>query len=428
MTLGGVPARIRYVDQVTDPSMPKENAARMGQAVGLAVNTVSKGAALVGSRLRFSGLRKSHPGARQTRPGDQPGIDHLPEIDVTPPAGAVSIGCIDYSDERIETYQVEDLDAFLDAPVPDWLTVRWVNVSGVHPYTVNRFRERFDFHTLAAEDVLHVPQRPKVEIYDDHVFVIVRMLQLIESGSLDSEETASGSSMLDTEQVSMFLYKRTLITFQEHAGDVWEPIRERLRTTNSRIRRSRPNYLLYALLDAIVDHCFPVLETYGDLLEDLELEALENPSPRLLHRIHAVKRELALLRRILWPTREVVDQLYREEDGHIGDEIRPFLRDVYEHAIQVVEIIESYREMAGGLTDLYMSAISNRMNEIMKVLTIMASLFIPLTFIAGVYGMNFEYMPELHVRWAYPLVWIVFITTSICMLLYFRHKGWIGKQ
>lgn len=400
----------------------------MGQSLGLAVHTVSKGAALVGSRLRLSGLRKSHPGRRRVRPGDQPGIDHLPEIDITPPAGAVTISCIDYSDERIETSTVSDLDAFLDTPVPDWLSVRWINVSGVHPHTVNLFRERFGFHTLAAEDVLHVPQRPKAEIYDDHVFVIVRMLQLIESGSQNDEAQGDTASQLDTEQVSMFLYKRTLITFQEHAGDVWEPIRERLKTSNSRIRRSRPNYLLYALLDAIVDHCFPVLESYGDLLEDLEWEALENPTPDLLHRIHAVKRELALLRRILWPTREVVDQLYRDEDGHIGDEIRPFLRDVYEHAIQVVEIIESYREIAGGLTDLYMSAISNRMNEIMKVLTIMASLFIPLTFIAGVYGMNFRYMPELRVHWGYPVIWIVFISITICMLLYFRHKGWIGKQ
>ena len=405
--------------------MPKQNSARMGQAIGLAVNTVSKGAALVGSTLRLSGLRKAHPGSRGTRPGDQPGIDHLPEIGVSPPEGAVSMVCIDYSVDRIETFEIDDLDTFLATPAPEWVTVRWVNVSGLYPYTVNRFRESYEFHTLAAEDVLHVPQRPKLEKYDDHLFVIVRMLQLVESAS---SEEGNGYAALQTEQVSLFLFNNTLITFQERAGDVWEPIRVRLQTTQSRIRRSRSNYLLYALLDAIVDHCFPVLEKYGDLLEDLEMEALESPSPVLLHRIHAIKRELALLRRIVWPTRELVDQLYREEDGHISDEVRPFLRDVYEHAIQIVEIIESYREMAAGLTDLYISANSNRMNEIMKVLTIMASLFIPLTFIAGVYGMNFEYMPELHVRWAYPLVWVVFVVLTLGMLIYFRRKGWIGKQ
>ncbi|WP_259365713.1 magnesium/cobalt transporter CorA [Colwellia sp. MB02u-6] len=236
------------------------------------------------------------------------------------------------------------------------------------------------------------------------------------------------SKALDSEQVSLFLYDNVLITFQEKKGDVWQPIRDRLQKDNVRIRKYGTDYLLYALLDAIVDHCFPVLEQYGDVLEELEQVTLNNPSEGVLHSIHSVKQQLVLLRRVVWPMREVVDQLYREEDGRITDATKPYLRDVYEHTIQIVEIIESYREMASGLTDLYMSAVSNRMNEIMKVLTIMASVFIPLTFIVGVYGMNFQYMPELTWRWAYPVIWCVFILLTIVMLLYFWHKGWIGKK
>jgi magnesium transporter len=254
------------------------------------------------------------------------------------------------------------------------------------------------------------------------VFVVLRMLQLVEC----APDNTSAGGVLDAEQVSLLLYDRVLITFQEKPGDVWKPIRERLQKDNVRIRKSGTGYLLYALLDAMVDHCFPVLEQYGDLLEELELITLEKPTPEVLHRIHAVKRELSLLRRIVWPMREVVDQLYREEDGRMGEVTKPYLRDVYEHTIQIVEIIESYREMVSGLTDLYMSAVSNRMNEIMKVLTIMSSVFIPLTFVAGVYGMNFAYMLELTQRWAYPAIWGVFILLTVGMIFFFKRRGWLG--
>jgi magnesium transporter len=232
---------------------------------------------------------------------------------------------------------------------------------------------------------------------------------------------------LDTEQVSVFLYDRVLITFQERPGDLWQPIRARLEIDSLRIRKSGTGYLLYSLLDAVVDNCFPVLEYYGDTLEALEELTLDNPTSELQRNIHRIKRELASLRRIVWPMREVVDNLYRDEGGRIAESTRPYLRDVYEHTIQIVEIIESYRELASGLTDLYMSAVSNRMNEIMKVLTVMASVFIPLTFIAGVYGMNFQFMPEVAWRWGYPMVWGLFILLTLGMLLFFRRKGWIGS-
>jgi magnesium transporter len=378
---------------------------------------------LFDSVLSLRGVSTKGKHGHRVKPGELPGIEHVAVASVPPEPGSVAISYMDYCATRIETGVITNLDEFLDRPQPDWVTVRWINVGNTHPYVINQFRQHFEFHTLTAEDVLHITQRPRVETFDDHLFVVLRMLQLVQHDA----ENGSKDWVLDAEQVSIFLYDKVLITFQEKSGDVWQPIRERLQTENMRIRKNGTGYLLYALLDAVVDHCFPVLEHYGDMLEDLELITLEKPSPELLRRIHSVKRELALLRRIVWPMREVVDQLYREEGGRITESTRPYLRDVYEHTIQIVEIIESYREMASGLTDLYMSAVSNRMNEIMKVLTIMASLFIPLTFIAGVYGMNFQFMPEVSWRWGYPAIWAVFILLSLGMVLFFWRKGWIGK-
>jgi magnesium transporter len=354
--------------------------------------------------------------------GELPALEPLATASLAPELGAVAISYIDYGDKQIETGAITNLDEYLDRPLPDWVSVRWINVINVDPYTINQFRHHFEFHTLTAEDVLHINQRPRAEVFDDHIFVVLRMLKLSQS-ELDN---ALRDRVLDTEQVSLFLYDRILITFQEQIGDVWQPIRERLQTENARIRKSGPGYLLYSLVDAVVDCCFPILEYFGDTVEELELVTLETPSPEVLRRIHSVKRELALFRRVVWPLREVADHLYREETGKIAESTKPYLRDVYEHSIQL-EIIESYREMASSLTDLYMSAVSNRMNEIMKVLTIMASVFIPLTFIAGVYGMNFQFMPEVAWRWGYPSIWAVFLSLTIGMMLFFRRKGWIGK-
>jgi magnesium transporter len=187
-------------------------------------------------------------------------------------------------------------------------------------------------------------------------------------------------------------------------------------------------YLLYALLDAVVDHCFPILESYGELLDQLETEILENPGPRVQQKLLAIKRDLALLRRVLWPLREVVNHLQRDETEEIPREVKAFMRDVYDHAVQVMDIVETYREMAGGLNDLYMSSVGNRMNEIMKVLTIMASFFIPITFVAGVYGMNFEYIPELGWKYSYAVFWAICASVVGVLLLYFRRKGWLGGK
>jgi magnesium transporter len=359
----------------------------------------------------------------RAKSGQLPGIEHMPAALVVPEPGSVAVSYIDYCATRIEAGEIPDLDDFLEAPLPDWVAVRWINVSRMHPYVINQFRRHFNFHTLNAEDVVHNTQRPRVKVFDDHLFVVLRTLQLLP----DDSDMEPLRKTLDTEQVSVFLYDRVLITFQERPGDLWQPIRARLEIDSLRIRKSGTGYLLYSLLDAVVDNCFPVLEYYGDTLEALEELTLDNPTSELQRNIHRIKRELASLRRIVWPMREVVDNLYRDEGGRIAESTRPYLRDVYEHTIQIVEIIESYRELASGLTDLYMSAVSNRMNEIMKVLTVMASVFIPLTFIAGVYGMNFQFMPEVAWRWGYPMVWGLFILLTLGMLLFFRRKGWIGS-
>jgi magnesium transporter len=233
---------------------------------------------------------------------------------------------------------------------------------------------------------------------------------------------------LRQEQVSFFLFKDLVLTVQERPGDVWDPIRQRLERVGSRLRTSDASYLLYALLDAVVDHCFPILESYGDKLEVLEHEMLEQPTPSVQQRLHRIKRELATLRRVIWPLREVMSELQRDETEEISPAVKKYMRDVYDHAVQVMDIVETYREMAAGLNDLYMSAVGNRMNEIMKVLTIMASFFIPITFVAGVYGMNFEHIPELHWKYSYLIFWGICLTIVSTLLYYFYRKGWIGRK
>ncbi len=383
----------------------------IGRAVGAAGSVLGLGRSL-GSALGLPGLGRESDNRPRPQPGAAPGIENLPDVSTPPPPDAIEITCTTWNADRVETRTVEDLDAFLWTPWPEWSTVRWINVNGLHPYVVNRFREAFEFHTLAAEDVLFVRQRPKTEVYDNCLFAVARML-------------TAADRRLQVEQVSFFLLKDTVITFQERPGDVWEPIRARINQENTKLRTGNADYLLYALIDAVVDHCFPILEGYGDLLEELEEEAIENPTPELLQRLHAIKRELSLLRRVLWPTRDMVDSLYRDEADHFSAATAAYLRDVYDHTVQVIDIIETYREMAGSLTDLYMSGISNRMNEIMKVLTIMASLFIPVTFLAGIYGMNFKHMPELDWKISYPLFWVVTISIVTGLLIYFRRKKWI---
>jgi len=253
-----------------------------------------------------------------------------------------------------------------------------------------------------------------LEDYDDYLFIVMQMMKNVDQS-------------MNNEQVSFLVYPGLVITFQERSGDVWDPLRQRMKNAASRIRNNDSSYLLYSLLDAIIDHCFPILEHYGDRLEELEDRILEEVHTSQQRELHGIKRELAMLRRILWPTRELIATLLRPETEEISAYAKHYMRDVYDHGIQVMDILETYREMAASLNDLYMSSMGNRMNEIMKVLTIMASFFIPTTFIAGVYGMNFEYIPELSLPYGYAFFWCITIGMIGGMAWYFWRKGWIGK-
>ena len=353
-------------------------------------------------------------------PGAAPGFEH-DEIPMLPSGpGRVRITCVDYCPENVLTQEIDDLKDFLARHRPEWSAVRWINVDGLSDMEVlHGLATKYNLHPLAIEDLLHLGQRPKVESfgaaggeYQARLFLITRMLQ-IKDGHLDGE------------QISIFLGHKTVLTFQESRGDVWDSIRQRINTKGSRIRANDASFLTYSLLDAIIDNWFPILEHLGDRLEDLEDQVLERPQRQIINDIHQVKRDLLQLRRAAWPTREVVSALQRESHECMSDVTRVYLRDLYDHTVQIIDMIETYRELSADLTETYMSSISIRMNEIMKVLTIIGTIFIPLTFLAGVYGMNFHYFPELNMAWAYPAFWGVCVVLAGIMLLLFRRRGWL---
>ena len=298
----------------------------------------------------------------------------------------VRVTCTDYSPDEFQTQQVTDLQDFLDRHRPPWCGVRWIDVVGLGQADVVRsLAEKYQLHPLAVEDVFHLVQRPKAEDYassGDHpgrLFVVAR--------AVDPED-----GRVRTEQVCFFLGRTTLITFQEAPGDIFEPVRKRMATRGSRIRENDASFLLYSLVDTVVDGYFPVLERYSDDLEDLEEELLAHPDQRTSLKVHTLKRELLMLRRAAWPMRELMSQMLREKHECLSETTRTYFRDVYDHCVQIIDLIETYREIAAGVMETYMSAVSNRMNEIMKVLTIISTIFMPLSFIAGVYGMNM-YVP-----------------------------------
>jgi magnesium transporter len=292
--------------------------------------------------------------------------------------------------------------------------VIWVNVDGLgDAEAVRKIGEIFGLHPLALEDVLNVHQRPKVEPYDNYLFIVMQML-------LTGEK-------LDTEQLTIFLGANFVLTFQEQpGGDCFTPIRERIRKNHARIRAAGPDYLAYSLLDAVVDNYFPALERYGERLETVEQEVVTQPGRETVAIIHQIKRDLLLLRRAVWPMREALNSLLREDTPFVARETRTYLRDCYDHSVRIIDILETDRETSFGLLEAYLSSVSNRMNEVIKVLTIITTIFMPLTFIAGIYGMNFAHMPELNWPWAYPLVMGLMAAIAAAMLLYFRRKGWLG--
>ena len=347
-------------------------------------------------------------------PGSPPGTLVIDEDSTIP-----NIFLIDYNADSKVGVQLATPEEC--APYLDSHSVSWVDVQGLGSESVlQRLGTVFSLHPLVLEDVVNVPQRPKVEEYTDQHLIIAQMVSLKPDGK-----------GFFSEQVSFVLGKNYLLTVQEEPEfDTFEPVRQRIYNDKGSIRQQGADYLLYALLDTVIDGFFPVLEDYGERLEELEDEVVEHPSQATLDKIHKIKRELLLLRRSIWPQRDAINALIRDGSNLISPPIYIYLRDCYDHAVQIIDMVETYRELASNLMDVYLSSVGNRMNEIMKVLTVISTIFIPLTFIVGVYGMNFDTdlagnMPELKIPYAYTYCWIFMIAIALSLLFYFWRKGWL---
>lgn len=365
-------------------------------------------------------LKKVLPALRQfgktKKPGSAPGTvlhigkRHLDEIKIT---------VHDYDDDHLQEIdidQIQKVQPYLDGP-----SRTWIKVCGLHDVEkLKSIWNFFELHPLIQEDIVNTSQRPKVEIYENCIFFVLRMLNY-------SEEEQS----LQAEQISIVLGRNYVMSFQETDHDYFKPILDRLSVESSRIRTNKTDYLTYALIDAVVDHYFSIIEHIADEIESIEDKLLENPEDQLLREIHKLRREVIFFRKSIWPLRDAINSTIRDESKFIAESTKIYLRDVYDHMIQVIDNIENYRDMIIGLHDMYMSNISNRMNEIMKVLTIIATIFIPLTFIAGIYGMNFNTeispynLPELNWYWGYPAAMAVMLGIAIAMVFYFKRKDWL---
>jgi magnesium transporter len=319
-----------------------------------------------------------------------------------------------YKDGQCEDVVQSKVEDVFPLRQPPWVT--WVNVDGVHDVELVRaLGEKAGFHPLLLEDIVATSQRPKQEEYDSHIYIVLRMLEY------DKERRE-----INEDQLSMVLGPNYVFTFQEQPGDMFNRIRDRLRAGKGPLpARHGADFLAYALMDAVVDEYFAVLESIGDRIEDIEAEVVEHPEPHTLSEIHNVKRELLVMRRAVWPLRDVFNTLIRDESQLISDETRVFLRDAYDHAVRVIDTVETLRDLLSGMVDLYVSTVSHRLNEIIKVLTIISTIFIPLTFIVGVYGMNFVHMPEIQYRWSYPILWGIMILIAAGMMVFFRRKRWL---
>ena len=367
---------------------------------------------------RVASAKADTPRQRLPAPGSPAGIENDELSLLTSGTGPVSVTCVDYSREHVEVHEIADIDAFLAVHRPSWSQVRWIDVVGLSQMDVIRaIAVKYQLHPLAVEDVLHTVERPKAEDFPasgdlpGRLFVVAR--------AIDQRK-----GKLHSDQVSMFLGRTTLLTFQDvHRSDL-EPIRQRIKLEGSRLRQNDASFLLYVLLDGIVDGYFPPLEHYSDRLEDLEEELVDKPSQDTLQQVHAIKRDLMVIRRTVWPMRELIANLQKDKHECLSQESQTYLRDVYDHCGSIIDLIETYREIASAIAETYITVVSNRTNDIVKVLTIIGTIFIPLTFLAGVYGMNMP-IPENASPLAYPLFWATCIVLSGGMLLWFRRRGWI---
>lgn len=367
-------------------------------------------------------LYKRLPGFRRgnfqgnKKPGSAPGTLHhtgekfLQDIQIT---------IHDYDADHVDEIIIRDIEEckpYLENP-----SKTWIKICGLHDIEkLKTIWSYFDLHPLIQEDILNTSQRPKAEGYENNMYFVLRMLQY-------SEEEHE----LKSEQISIVLGENYVLSFQESENPYFAPVLERLKVHQGRIRKLGPDYLTYALIDTIVDHYFRVLETLGERMEIIEEELMESPSENTFQQIHGLRREVIFFRKSVWPLRDAINTTIRDESTFIDDSTNIFLRDVYDHMVQIIDNIENYREMIMGMHDMYMSHVSNRMNEVMKVLTIIATIFIPLTFIAGIYGMNFDpeaspyNMPELGWYWGYPVAMVSMFVIAVIMVFYFKRKEWI---
>lgn len=342
-----------------------------------------------------------------------------------PPGTPVHIGETSGGKTRIEIlhygdggYSHKSYDSIHECPlVKNAPGVTWINVDGVHDMNVlEKLGSCFGLHPLVLEDIANTDQRPKFEDYGDYIYIVQKMLN-----APDKEGD------IQAEQCSIILGPNYVISFQEDGkeGDVFGTIRERIKNAKGRITEMGADYLAYSLIDSVVDNYFLILEGLGEKIEDQEDELVARPDPDTLRSIHSLKRDMIFLRRSVWPLREVISAFDRAETPLVREQTRVYLRDVYDHTIQVIDTIETYRDMLSGMLDIYLSSVSNRMNEVMKVLTIIATIFIPLTFLAGVYGMNFKFLPELEWHYGYLGFWIICLATVVAMFFFFKRKKWL---
>lgn len=333
------------------------------------------------------------------------------EADMTLETQKVVITVLQYNETTIQEFVITNINELNDISTGN--CVSWINVDGIHDAKIiEKIGSLYEIHPLTQEDVSNTDQRPKFEDYENYVVVMMKMLYY------DTE--------LHNEQLSIVLKSNVVITFQEnHGGDAFYPIRKRLKEAKGRVRRFGADYLYYALIDAVVDSYFNILEIIGDKIEKIDEEIITEPTPETLNVLHAMKREMIFLRKSVWPVRDMINSLERSETTLIKPSTDLYLRDVHDHVVRVIETVENYRDLINGMMDIYLSSLSNRMNEVMKVLTIISTLFIPVTFIVGVYGMNFDYMPELRSPYGYMLTWVVMLLIMLSLLYYFRRKKWL---
>ncbi len=352
--------------------------------------------------MRHRVVKRFHP------PGTAPGTIAPP---VASAAGPVSVSVVTYTAERATTQAVERV-----ADVPALVVGRdsaWLRIVGHDTGVLSELAEVFGVHPLVLEDVANVGQRPKVEEFDRYLFVVVDVLR------------CNGGGELEEEQISLLLFENLLISIQEHASDLFRPVEERLNSPGSKVRQQRVDYLAYALVDAAVDQHFPTLERIGEQIDEVEEVLLDRPDRESFEALHRIKRRLIRLRKATWPLRETISGLTRTDSGLVREGTRVWLRDVYDHTVQIIDVVETFRELTSELADLYLSSVSNRLNEVMKVLTVISTTFLPLTFIVGVYGMNFSNMPELSWRLGYAMIWGVILAVAAGMVWMFRRRGWL---